>query len=66
MTYGWTIEYIDGLTWPNIKKMLRQIAERPPAGIILSEVFKKRTEPTSSQIGGIGLPFKKGKILRRK
>lgn len=66
MTYGWSIEYINQLTWPMISKLFERIKDHPPADLILSEVFRQKNVPIESQIAQIGVPIKKGKVLRKK
>ena len=65
MTYGWTIEYIDSLTWPTIRALMKRIEAHPPADLIIGSLVKgQRPKPLSEQVGAAGLPVTKGKVKR--
>ncbi len=67
MTYGWTIDYINELTWPMISKLFRRIKENPPVDIVVAAMLKTQNQkPSMDQLGGFGVPMRKGKVLRRK
>lgn len=65
LTYGWTIETIDGLTWPTIRALMRRIEANPPIDLIAGALLKaKQPKPLAEQAGAAGLPVKKGKVRR--
>lgn len=65
MTYGWTIDYIDTLTWPTIRALMKRIEMHPPADLMVAAFFKGKGPKTiSEQAGSAGLPVTKGKVKR--
>jgi hypothetical protein len=64
MTYGWTIEEIDKVTWPMMQKLFNRIKETPSADLILHGFMKAKMPPEIGKAMG-GLPIKKGKVKRR-
>jgi len=66
MSYGWTIDYIDSLTWPTIKGLMERINEHPPVDFVVMAWLKgKAPKSIGEQIGGMGIPIRKGKVKRR-
>lgn len=65
MAYGWTIEYIDTLTWPTIRALMKRIEANPPIDLIAGALLKGQQPKTlSQQASAAGIPVKKGKVRR--
>lgn len=63
MTYKWTLEYIDSITWPTIKDLLGAIKEYPPADLVIPAFLKGSAAP--QEIGKVPSKMtnvKKGKL----
>ena len=72
VTYKWNLEYVDALTWPQIKSLLDAMREYPPADLFLFQMFKGmgKTQPATLKGGDKipkmtgNIPMKKGKISK--
>ena len=65
MAYGWTIDYIDSLTWPTIRALLKRIESNPPIDLLAGAFVKAQApKPLSQQASAAGLPVTKGKVKR--
>jgi len=73
VTYKWTLEYVDALTWPRIKSLLDAMRDYPPADLFLFQMLKgpEKTKPAKLKDGELkmpkmtgNIPMKKGKISK--
>jgi len=64
MTYKWTLDYIDSITWPTIKGLLAAIKEYPPSDLLLGAVFKSQEKSKNFDPKKVpaSLPIKRGKV----
>lgn len=64
MTYKWTLEYIDSITWPNIKGLLAAIKEHPSSDLLLGAMFKGQEQSKNFDPKKVpaSLPIKRGKV----
>ena len=63
MTYKWTLDYIDTITWPTIKSLLAAIKEYPPADLVVPAMFKQQASPKfNAKNIPANIPYKKGKV----
>lgn len=62
MTYKWSLEYIDTLTWPIISDLLEAIKEHPPIDLMVAAMFKEKQTPVSPDKISSKIPAKRGKI----
>ena len=64
MTYKWTLDYIDTLTWPTIKNLLAAIKEYPPADFVVGSMFKTPSVAQGFDPKKIpaSMPVKRGKV----
>lgn len=65
LAYGWTIDYVDSLTWPVIRALMARIESNPPIDLIAGALLKaKQPKPLAEQASAAGLPVKKGRVKR--
>jgi hypothetical protein len=67
LAYGWTIEYVDSLTWPMIRALMVRIESNPPIDLLVGAWFKSqapKTKTLSQQASASGLPVTRGKVKR--
>jgi len=65
MIYGWTKEEVDKLYLFDIHELCKQIYKLPSADLILFGMMKGDRKPIGQQVGSLGIPVKKGKVMRR-
>ncbi len=61
MSYKWTVEEVDRLSWPQLMSLKAQILSRPPHDVVVGWAEQEQQEPST-----LGVPIKKGKVKRRK
>lgn len=65
LTYGWTIDYVDTLTWPTIRSLMKRIEANPPVDMIVAAWVKaKGPKPLAEQASAAGLPVRKSRVKR--
>lgn len=65
LAYGWTLDYVDTLTWPTIRALMKRIEANPPIDLMVGAWFKAQAPKTlSQQVSAAGLPVAKGKVKR--
>jgi len=65
LAYGWTIDYVDTLTWPTIRALMKRIESNPPVDLLVGAILKgSQPKSLGQQVSAAGLPVKKGKVKR--
>ena len=71
MSYKWTIDYVDTLTWPTIRGLLSKWSEFPPVDMAVGVLIKGQSKSRNTSVLGKDKPnfpvkkVPKGTIGRR-